>query len=248
MVNKYFFLALIPLLFNTKTFAIINLAADSLENYLGSIAPQILSEGDSLDIDPRINKIVVGFGWDPEEKSDYIDMDLNLHLIKRSRHMSKIIWHGNLKYQTKICSRYQGLIFHSGDSVTGEGEGDDESITILLGGINKNKKDISHMIASVVSYSGQSLQTIKNSFCRILAVTESGYTQELARYPIGWNNNSIELDEQQGVIIFSIFKQMNHWTIKVIGKGVDSVKGHSMVLATECQDKIKDLLQGNELN
>ncbi|MFK7824597.1 MAG: TerD family protein [Oligoflexales bacterium] len=243
------FILLMFLLFGTSNLSAgINLAADSLEDYLGSIASRSLAPGETFKIDKRINKIVIGFGWDPESQSDYIDMDLNLHLIKRNRHLSKIIWHDNHKYQTKICSHKHGLIFHSGDSVTGEGEGDDEAISIFLGGINKHKKEISHLVATVVSYSGQSLQAINNSFCRILAETASGYTQELARYSIGGVNDPLVLEDQQAVILFSISKNNEQWTIKAIGKGVDSVKGHSMVLATDCQDRIKDLLQNNELN
>ena len=248
MLNRHLLFIVLISFCSTKLLAVFNFAADSLEDYLGTIAPRELEPGETFQIDPRIVKIIVGFGWDPESKADYIDMDLNLHIVKRNKHMSKIIWHGNQKYQTKIYTHKQGLIFHSGDSVTGEGEGDDESIIIHLGGLNRHRKDISHLVATVVSYSGQSLQTINNSFCRILAVTASGYTQELARYNLGEQNNPLELDEQQAIILFSIFKQNDNWTIKAVGKDVESVRGHSMVLATECQDKIKSLLLDNELN
>ena len=248
MFNRLFSFILFFLFESSSLIAAINLAADSLEDYLGSIAPKSLAPGDTLKIDERISRIIVGFGWDPESSSDYIDMDLNLHIIKRNKHLSKIIWHGMPNYQTKICSRKHGLISHSGDSVTGEGEGDDESISILLDGINKHKKDISHLIATVVSYTGQSLQSVKNSFCRIVAETESGYTQELARYSIGGIHDRMLLDDQQAVVLFSIFRKNNQWIIKAIGKGVDSVKGHSMIVATDCQVRIKDLLQENELN
>lgn len=239
-INKI--IALLLLIKSTNLLAVFNLAADTLEDYLSSITTTSLKTGDTFEIDERIKKITIGFGWDPDTNTEHIDMDLNLHVIKKSKYMSKIIWHDNPKYQTRLLTHKQDLIFHTGDNVTGEGEGDDESISVLLGRLNKHKKEVSHLVVTVVIYSDQSFQAINNANCRIVAETESGYIQELVRYDLS------EQDDEKAIVLFSVYKSNHKWVIKAIRHGVNSIKGHSMVLATDCEEVLADLLASNKLN
>jgi len=90
----------------------------------------------------------MGCGWDPavQQKKkgffgsllgggggDSIDLDASVIVFDGSKNKLDVVWFQQLKAK-------DGSIVHSGDNLTGEGEGDDETIHVDLTALNADAK------------------------------------------------------------------------------------------------------------
>ena len=110
-----------------------------------------------------LSQLTVGLGWDPAKKSgffakllasDSIDLDASCLLLDAGGNVQDQIWFRQLKSK---C----GSIVHTGDNLTGEGDGDDEVIKVNLGQLPSN---VEHIAFTVNSFSGQSFNDVDNAF------------------------------------------------------------------------------------
>ena len=91
-----------------------------------------LSKGGNVSLskeDPNLRKVVVGLGWDVRATAgaDY-DLDASVFLVderNKVRSDSDFIFYNNLRST-------DGSVEHTGDSLTGEGAGDDEQVKVDL--------------------------------------------------------------------------------------------------------------------
>ena len=65
-----------------------------------------------------------GLGWDTR-----CDVDASIILFNKQGENIETIYYGNLKNR-------DNSVVHSGDNLTGDGDGDDEIITVNLGKLN----------------------------------------------------------------------------------------------------------------
>ena len=109
----------------------------------------------------------------------------------------------------------QGIKLH-GDNRTGEGEGDDEKISISL---DKLPIECKKVVFAVTIYDAvrrrQSFSKVKNAYVRL--VNEDKGNEEICRYNLtedGGNNT--------GIIFAELFKENGNWQFKAIGKVLDA--------------------------
>ncbi|MBC3380719.1 TerD family protein [Serratia fonticola] len=157
-----------------------------------------------------INQLHFGLGWDPIKKkggllskmfgggSDAIDLDAGCVLLDKDGNTLDTIWFRQLKSR---C----GAVVHSGDNLTGEGDGDDEVILVELA---KLPAQVEYLAFTVNSFRGQSFNDVENAFCRVIDQAK----KELARY---------ELKEQgahTGIVIASLRRNNGQWDFTAHGK------------------------------
>ena len=108
-----------------------------------------------------------------------------------------------------------GAIRHHGDSRTGAGEGDDESISVDLQEI---PLDIMSVVIVLSVYKGyeneQNLSMISNAFIRLVN-EENG--MELVRFKL---DEHIENSEDCGMLAACINREGPKWHFKPIGEGI----------------------------
>ncbi|MER8970169.1 TerD family protein [Mesorhizobium sp. M0808] len=170
-----------------------------------------LSKGQTVDLSkkaPGLSHLHVGLGWDPIKKkgffgfgkgSDSIDLDASILVFDGSKNVIDTVW-----FQQKKSK--DGSILHSGDNLTGEGDGDDEVIRVDL---NKLTPAAQHLVVTVNSFRGQTFEEVDNAFCRL--VDESS-DAELFRYELN------EKGRHTGVIMALISRQGGAWSAKAIGE------------------------------
>merc|ERR1711933_128196 len=98
------------------------------------------AKGDLYVIDPEIKSVRVGLGWDPKSGSGNIDVDASVMVFNELKAEDDRSLYGNLterKFElTDVVyfshKKYGNAVIHHGDNVTGQGDGDDEVITINL--------------------------------------------------------------------------------------------------------------------
>lgn len=141
-----------------------------------------LSKGQSVSLVKSggggLTQVRMGLGWDAVKKrglfgsrSQSIDLDASALLFDANRQLVDQVW-----FQ-QLTSR-DGAVQHTGDNLTGEGEGDDESIRVHLDGVSPA---VTAIVFTVNSFTGQDFSQIENAFCRLIDETTEG---EVARYDL----------------------------------------------------------------
>lgn len=126
-----------------------------------------------------LTHVRMGLGWDAvkkkgffgNSKSQSVDLDASAVLYDAGGNVADQVWFRQLRST-------DGSVQHSGDNLTGDGEGDDESITVFLA---KLPPAITRIVFLVNSFTGQNFSQIENAFCRLVDETNG---QEIARYEL----------------------------------------------------------------
>lgn len=175
--------------------------------------------------DPGLSKIMVGLGWDPVKQSGgkgllgglfgsssapEIDCDASVFMLDENGKIKSkegIVYFGNLNSKCKSVK-------HSGDNLTGGGEGDDEQIQIDLSLIPSN---IQKLVFVVNIYDcvrrKQHFGMIENAFIRVVNNTNNN---ELMRY-----NLTNEYSGKTALNVAEIYRQNNEWKFAAIGQGTN---------------------------
>ncbi len=151
-----------------------------------------------------LKEILIGLGWDVKKgffggAGTPIDLDASAGLYDAAGKLVDTVWFRQL--QSKC-----GSIKHSGDNRTGAGDGDDESIRIDLDRVPAN---ITAIVITVNSFTGQSFKTIENAFVR--AVDQSN-GKEIAKYDLSCAG------DHTGQIMAKIYRHSGEWKMNAIGE------------------------------
>ena len=175
-----------------------------------------LQKGQRVDLtkgNAGLNRIVVGLGWDPvEQKRGFfssapanIDCDSSVIMLQNDRLADNqdIVYFGRLKSE---C----GSVVHSGDNLTGEGNGDDETIIVSLNDVPAKYNKLVFVVNIYDSYNRkQHFGMIQNAYIRIINPTNN---QELIRY-----NLSDDYDGQTSLITGEIYRHNDEWKFAALG-------------------------------
>ena len=119
---------------------------------------------------PELRRVSLGLGWDAASGRN-IDLDAGCLLFgEEFKHLETVFF--------MRLSSSNGSVKHSGDNLTGEGEGDDEVIEVDLSAVPQRAV---HLVFVVNSFSGHKFSDVKRAFCRLF-ISESGH--ELARFDL----------------------------------------------------------------
>lgn len=167
---------------------------------------------------PGLTKVMCGLGWDVSEtkglfglfKGNDFDLDASvLCLTKKDKLKSKsdVVYYGNLNHSS-------GAITHLGDNLTGEGDGDDEEISVDL---TKIPDDILKLVFVVHIYKArqrqQSFGQVKNAFVRLVNLSNN---QEIARYSLLGD----EYGGKTAMILAEVYRDQGEWKMQAVGKGL----------------------------
>lgn len=172
-----------------------------------------LTKGQKVDLtkgNPSLKNIMVGLGWDVNEFDGGADFDLDasafaLGANKKCPTDQDFIFYSNLEHPS-------GAIKHTGDNLTGEGEGDDETILVDLSLIPAN---IERIAFTVTIYDAdarrQNFGQVSNAYIRIV---DEATGMEIIRYDLG-EDFSIET----ALVVGELYKYNGNWKFNAIGSG-----------------------------
>ena len=158
---------------------------------------------------PGITKTTVGLGWNPRMTDDQaFDLDAIAFLVGENgkvRADTDFIFFNNL-------TSSDGSVKHNGDNRTGEGDGDDETLSVDL---SKVPADVSKVIFAVTIYDGQTRNQnfgqVGNAYIRV--INDAGGS-EIARYDLS------EYSSTETAMIFGeLYKNGSEWKFRAIGQG-----------------------------
>jgi len=171
-----------------------------------------LNKGGNLSLskaDPNLKRITVGLGWDARSTSG-ADFDLDASAILLTE-AGKVRGNQDFIFYNQLRSP-DGSVEHTGDNLTGEGEGDDEAVNIDLGAV---PQDIKKIIFPVTIHDADSRQQnfgmVRNAFIRIVN-QDTG--NELTRYDL-----SEEASTETAMIFGEVYRHNGEWKFRAVGQG-----------------------------
>ena len=158
---------------------------------------------------PGLKKMTIGLGWDTRA-TDGAAFDLDgavflLNTTGKVRSDADFIFYNNLKSA-------DGSIVHSGDNLTGAGEGDDETVTIDLSSV---PADIDKIVVGVTIHEAdtrnQNFGMVSKAFIR--CINADGGT-EIARYDLSEDGST-----EAAMIFGEVYRNGADWKFRAIGQG-----------------------------
>jgi tellurium resistance protein TerZ len=202
--------------------ALIPLAQETLQQLQPRIQVQrglevrVLCKGESAPLENGLDHIMIGLGWDEAKHSGAggnIDLDASCVLWRKGRvtTQQERIYFGN---RTSDCRHVQ----HSGDNLTGRGEGDDERISVSLAGLGV---DVQQLFFTITSFRGHALAGIASMFVRVIDATTK---RELMRYNVG-SGGIVAPKSETGLIVCKFVRcSQQQWEMHALGKPVAGAK------------------------
>lgn len=190
--------------------------------------PISLSKGQTISLEKSgaggLRKLHLGLGWDPAKKKGFlggifgggggdIDLDASCIVYDEARQAIDTIWFQKLRSG-------DGAIVHTGDNLTGAGEGDDEAIKVDVSALRPEAR---HLVFLVSSFRGQTFDEVENAFCRV--VDDEGARAELCRYTLS------EKGRHTGVVMGVLSRGASGWTFKAVGAPADGRTAQDMASA-----------------
>lgn len=171
-----------------------------------------LNKGGNISLsktDPTLKNITVGLGWDTRatDGADF-DLDASAFMVKEDgkvRSDNDFIFYN----QTKSAC---GSVEHAGDNRTGAGEGDDETIVVLL---DKVPLDVQRIVFTVTIHEAdarkQNFGQVSRAFVRIV---NKDTNNEVARYDL-----SEDASVETAMVFGEIYRHGGEWKFRAVGQG-----------------------------
>lgn len=159
--------------------------------------------------EPGLTKITIGLGWDVRQTDGApFDLDASAFLLDSN---GKVIDDRHFIFYNQLTSP-DGSVRHTGDNLTGEGEGDDEQIEVDLVHV---PQAIDKLVVSVTIHDAdarrQNFGMVNSAFIRIV---NSVNNNQIARFDL-----SEEASTETAMIFGEIYRYGSEWKFRAVGQG-----------------------------
>ncbi len=171
-----------------------------------------LNKGGRLSLDkeaPGLKKVLIGLGWDARATDGAaFDLDASAFMLNadgKVRSEADFIFYNQLK---SAC----GSVQHTGDNLTGAGEGDDETIMIDLGRIPADVQKVSFTVTiHEAEARKQNFGQVNNAYIRLVNAETN---VEVARYDLAEDAST-----ETAMIFGELYRHSGEWRFTAVGQG-----------------------------
>jgi tellurium resistance protein TerD len=171
-----------------------------------------LSKGGNVSLTkeaPGLTAVLVGLGWDARTTSGAaFDLDASALMVATS---GKILSDAHFVFFNNLTSP-DGSVEHTGDNLTGEGEGDDEVIKVNLAAV---PAEVDKIVVTVSIYDAearsQSFGQVRNAYIRVINQADGA---ELTRYDL-----SEDASNETAMIFGELYRNAGEWKFRAVGQG-----------------------------
>jgi tellurium resistance protein TerD len=161
---------------------------------------------------PGLTAVTVGLGWDART-TDGQAFDLDASAIVCGAD-GRVLSDQHFVFFNNLTSPDQA-VRHSGDNLTGQGEGDDEQIEVNLAGLGADVDKVTFPVSIYDSgAAGQSFGQVRNAFIRVVNQADNA---ELARYDL-----SEDASTETAMIFGELYRNGPEWKFRAVGQGYSS--------------------------
>ena len=174
-----------------------------------------LSKGQRVSLDKGLTMALVGLGWDTNQYDGGYDFDLDaaafiLGPSGKVRSDDDFIFYNNLESR-------DGSVRHTGDNLTGEGEGDDE---VLIIDFTKVPADVQKIAITVTIHEaqarGQNFGQVSNAYVRVarMAGPEDMVGTDVLKFDL-----MEEFSIETALVVCEIYRNGSDWKFNAVGAG-----------------------------
>ncbi|UQX90252.1 TerD family protein [Jatrophihabitans telluris] len=161
---------------------------------------------------PGLTAVTVGLGWDART-TDGQPFDLDASAIGCDAN-GKVLSDSYFVFFNNLKSP-DGAIEHTGDNITGEGEGDDEQLKVNLVAVPAGVDKVVFIVSIYDAENRrQSFGQVRNAFIRV--VNQAGGA-EITRYDL-----SEDASTETAMIFAELYRSGAEWKFRAIGQGYAS--------------------------
>jgi tellurium resistance protein TerD len=156
-----------------------------------------------------LSAVTVGLGWDVRTTTG-TDFDLDASAILADAG-GKVVSDGHFVFYSNLRSP-EGAVEHTGDNLTGQGEGDDEQIKVNLATVPAECDKIVFPVSiHDAETRSQNFGQIRNAFIRVV---NGGNGEELARYDL-----SEDASTETAMVFGELYRSGAEWKFRAVGQG-----------------------------
>jgi len=174
-----------------------------------------LAKGQRVSLEkvaPGLSEIFIGLGWDTKATDGGFDFDLDASLFLLGNSDKLISDNHFIFYNNLTSPDADKSVEHTGDNLTGEGDGDDEVIKVNL---KKVPSDVQKAVVVVTIHEAeqrsQNFGQVDNAYVRIV---DSKTGKEAIRYDLT-EDCSIET----AMIMAELYRKDGEWRVNAVGAG-----------------------------
>lgn len=171
-----------------------------------------LTKGQNISLsktDPSLKNVLVGLGWDAHS-TDGQDFDLDASVFMATEN-GKVPSDRHFIFYNQLVSPCGG-VEHTGDNLTGDGDGDDESVIVCL---DKVQSNIKSLFITVTIHDAearrQNFGQVSNAFVRIV---NNDTSDEIVRFDL-----SEDYSTETAMVFGEIYRHNGEWKFRAIGQG-----------------------------
>lgn len=174
-----------------------------------------LAKGGNVSLEkqaPNLTAVSVGLGWDARSTTG-ADFDLDASALATGENR-KVLSDHHFVFYNNLRSP-DGSIEHTGDNLTGDGDGDDEVINVDLVAVPPNVTNIFFPVSIHDAESrGQSFGQVRNAYIRVV---DRSTGKELVRYDL-----SEDASSETAMTFGELYRHNGEWKFRAIGQGYAS--------------------------
>ncbi|MFE2111686.1 TerD family protein [Kitasatospora sp. NPDC059463] len=160
---------------------------------------------------PNLTQVQIGLGWDARSTTGApFDLDASALLCSNNRVLGDeyFVFYNNLKSP-------EGSVEHTGDNLTGDGDGDDE---VVLVNLDLVPAQVDKVVFPVSIYDAenrsQNFGQVCNAYIRVVNSVDG---QEIARYDLTEDASS-----ETAMIFGELYRYAGEWKFRAVGQGYAS--------------------------
>ncbi|MFC0447512.1 chemical-damaging agent resistance protein C [Rhodococcus sp. ACS1] len=174
-----------------------------------------LAKGGNVSLDkqaPNLTAVAVGLGWDARSTTG-ADFDLDASALATGE-TKKVLSDDHFVFYNNLRSP-DGSIEHTGDNLTGDGDGDDEVINVDLQAVPPNVTNIFFPVSIHDAVTrGQNFGQVTNAYIRVV---DRATGSELVRYDL-----SEDASSETAMTFGELYRHNGEWKFRAIGQGYAS--------------------------
>lgn len=159
-----------------------------------------------------LTHLAIGLGWDVRSTTG-VDFDLDASALLLGTH-GKVLSDQHFVFYNNLDSP-DGAVHHTGDNLTGEGDGDDEVIEVNLTTL---PAEVDRIVFPVSIHDAdarrQNFGQVVNAFIRVVNAANG---QELARFDL-----TEDASTETAMVFGELYRRDGDWKFRAIGQGYAS--------------------------
>jgi len=158
---------------------------------------------------PGLTNILIGLGWDARASDgEDFDLDASAYMLSAA---GKVRSDADFIFYNQAVSS-DGSVKYLGDNRTGEGEGDDEQITVDLSHV---PADVEKLVIGVTINEAearrQNFGMVSQAFVRVV---NAGDDSEIVRYDL-----SEDFSVETAIVFGEVYRHSGEWKFRAVGQG-----------------------------